>query len=218
MADVTAEERLLPGRLVIVVLNFPAPEDRRVWALATAARDAGWSVDVISPALRGHRPGRGEQDGIGLQWFRPVERLGGVGEAVVGTAAAARAVRARKLGRGDVLHVCTPPDSHGPLLAAHKRRGVGTLYDQHDVVPLLAAEKAGHRRIRRLYDALERATVRASTVVVTAGRVQADRLRELYGTEAVVVRTAAPLLGRAHDPPERASVRYFASRLSGAFS
>src|SRR3954465_12019942 len=127
MGAPTSEERLLSGRLVIVVLNFPAPEDRRVWALATAARDAGWAVEVISPALRGHRPGSGEHDGISLRWFRPLERLGGIGEAVVGTAAAARAVLARKLGRGDVLHVCTPPDSHGALLAAHKRRGVGTL-------------------------------------------------------------------------------------------
>jgi glycosyltransferase involved in cell wall biosynthesis len=200
----STEELPLPGRLAIVVLNFPAPEDRRVWALATAAAAAGWDVTVISPALRGHRPGEGSHEGIRLRWFRASERVPGVVEAVMGTAAAARAVLGLGLRPGDVLHVCTPPDSHAWLLAAHRRRGVGTLYDQHDVVPLLADEKAGHRRLKRLYDRLEAATVRASTAVVTAGQIQADRLRELYSVAPIVVRTAAPWAAAEHEPPDLA--------------
>jgi glycosyltransferase involved in cell wall biosynthesis len=203
------EELTLTGRLVVVVLNFPAPEDRRVWALSCAAAAAGWKVTVVSPALRGHLPGRGRQDGIDLRWFRAFEAAGAVGtiaEAVTSTARATRAVLRERLGAGDVVHVCTPPDSLAPLLRLHARRGVGTLYDQHDVVPLLAAGKAGHRSILRLYEGMERATVRASSAVVTAGQVQADRLAELYGVRPTVVRTAAPLLLAPHVPPERATV------------
>jgi glycosyltransferase involved in cell wall biosynthesis len=203
------EERVLTGRLVVVVQNFPAPEDRRVWALASAARDAGWAVTVVSPALRGHRPGRGTEDEIALRWFRAFDgrgALGAVAEALSTTTLSSRVVLSERLRPGDVLHVCTPPDSLGPLLALHARRGVGTLYDQHDVVPLLAAGKAGHRRILPAYDAMERATVRAASAVVTAGQVQADRLAVRYGVTPTVVRTAAPLLGIAHEPPERATV------------
>ena len=193
----------------MVVLNFPAPEDRRVWALATAAQRAGWDVTVVSPALRGHRPGRGSQDGVALRWFRAFEGAGAVGaaaEALASTLGASRAVLSERLGPGDVVHVCTPPDSLAPLLRRHARRGVGTLYDQHDVVPLLAAGKAGHRRILPLYQAMEHATVRASSAVVTAGQVQAERLAELYGVQPIVVRTAAPLLLAPHEPPQHAAV------------
>jgi glycosyltransferase involved in cell wall biosynthesis len=203
------KERALSGRLAVVVLNFPAPEDRRVWALARGAAAAGWQVTVVSPALRGHVPGDGRQDGIDLRWFRAFEgasALGAVAEAVLGTARAGRIVRGMRLGPGDVVHVCTPPDSLAGLLRGQRRRGVGTLYDQHDVVPLLARTKAGHRSIGRLYDRMERATVRASTSVITAGQVQADRLESLYGVAPTVVRTAAPLLSLAHEPPERARV------------
>jgi glycosyltransferase involved in cell wall biosynthesis len=203
------EEPALSRRLVVVVLNFPAPEDRRVWALATAAARAGWDVTVVSPALRGHTPGSGEQDGVRLRWFKAFEgrgTLGAVAEAALSTTRAARLVRQERLGRGDVVHVCTPPDSLAAMLRGQRRRGVATVYDQHDVVPLLAASKAGHRRIVKVYDALERATVRASTAVITAGRVQADRIAERYGVTAHVVRTAAPLLAAPHEPPSQARV------------
>jgi glycosyltransferase involved in cell wall biosynthesis len=53
---------------------------------------------------------------------------------------------------------------------------------------------------------MERATVRAASAVVTAGQVQADRLAARYGVTPTVVRTAAPLLGSPHEPPERATV------------
>lgn len=203
------EETALNGRLVIVVLNFPAPEDRRVWALATAAQRQGWAVTVVSPALRGHVPGTGHQDGVELRWFRAFEgssTVGAVLEAVVSTARATRVVRSLHLRRDDVVHVCTPPDSLPLLLKGARRRGAATVYDQHDVVPLLAASKRSHRTLVPVYQALERLTVRSSDLVVTAGQVQADRLQELYGTTATVVRTAAPLLPIAHEPPERATV------------
>jgi glycosyltransferase involved in cell wall biosynthesis len=204
-----AEEEALTGRLVIVVLNFPAPEDRRVWALATAAARSGRAVTVVSPALRGHPPGQGHVDGVDLLWFRAFEGTSAVGavlEALLSTTRASRLVRSLRPSRGDVVHVCTPPDSLSRLLRWARRRGAATLYDQHDVVPLLAASKRAHRPFVPLYRAMERATVRNASVVVTAGQVQADRLHDLYGTEALVVRTAAPLLPVAHVPPERATV------------
>lgn len=191
------------------MLNFPAPEDRRVWTLATAAQRAGTRVTVVSPALRGHRPGRGEQDGVALRWFAAVEGRGAVGavlEAAQVTAAATLAVLRERPGPGDVVHVCTPPDTLAPLLRLLRRRGVGTLYDQHDVVPLLAADKPAHRRLVPAYEAMERATVRAADSVVTAGQVQADRLTTLYAVAPSVVRTAAPLAVGSHVAPQRANL------------
>src|SRR5690606_20555220 len=38
-----------PKRVLMIVENNPVPSDRRVWQEATALRDAGYEVSIISP-------------------------------------------------------------------------------------------------------------------------------------------------------------------------
>ncbi|HET7530027.1 MAG TPA: glycosyltransferase [Mycobacteriales bacterium] len=181
-------------RLALVELNFCVPEDPRVWRFATAARDAGWDVTVVCPALRGHAPGRQVVDDITVRYFKAAEGSGflsTVAEAVLHTTRASRIVSALHLGDGDVVQVCNPPDTMPWLLRRLRRRGVRTVYDQHDVAPLLAASKPAHRPLAPLHALLERLTVRHADAVITAGSAQAQRLRRRYGVEPVVVRTAA---------------------------
>ncbi|HEX4790889.1 MAG TPA: glycosyltransferase [Actinospica sp.] len=184
-----------PGA-VIVVFNLPVPDDHRVWAQACALRDAGLRVCVVCPSIRDAAPGRRRIEGIDVHCFRSFEGEGRVATVLEGawtTFAAGRAAK-RELVRIDgrrTLQVCNPPDLSFRLLRWARRRGVRTVYDQHDVVPLLAAARPSFRRLVAFFLACERRTVEAADAVLTPSSEQAARLSARYGRDAVVVRTAA---------------------------
>lgn len=191
---------------VIVVFNLPVPDDHRVWAQACTLRDAGLAVTVVCPAIRGAEPGRRRVDGVDVHCFRSFEGEGRAATVLEGawtTLAAAWAAK-RALARlhgPSSLQVCNPPDLSFRLLRWARRRGVRTVYDQHDVVPLLAAARPAFRSLAAFFEACERRTVEAADVVLTPSVEQAQRLRALYGRDAVVVRTAAV----AESPADSAS-------------
>jgi len=181
---------------VIVVFNLPVPDDHRVWAQACTLRDAGLAVTVVCPAIRGAEPGRRRIDGVDVHCFRSFEGEGRAATVLEGawtTLAAARAAKRAlaQLYGTRALQVCNPPDLSFRLLRWARRQGVRTIYDQHDVVPLLAAARPAFRRLTGFFEACERRTVEAADAVLTPSVEQAQRLRALYGREAVVVRTAA---------------------------
>lgn len=184
-----------PGA-VIVVFNLPVPDDHRVWAEALALRDAGFRVTVVCPSIRDARPGRRRLDGVEIRCFRSFEgegRLATIFEGAWTTFAAGRAARralAELRGGPRALQVCNPPDLAFGLLRRARRRGVRTLYDQHDVVPLLASSRPSFRRLAPFFLACERRTVAAADAILTPSIEQADRLGDLYGRDAVIVRTA----------------------------
>lgn len=184
-----------PGA-VIVVFNLPVPDDHRVWAEALALRDAGFRVTVVCPSIRDARPGRRRIDGVQIRCFRSFEgegRLATIFEGAWTTFAAGREARralAELRGGPRALQVCNPPDLAFGLLRRARRRGVRTLYDQHDVVPLLASSRPSFRKLAPFFLACERRTVAAADAILTPSIEQADRIRELYGREAVIVRTA----------------------------
>jgi glycosyltransferase involved in cell wall biosynthesis len=99
-----------------------------------------------------------------------------------------------------MVQVCNPPDMLFGLLRWARRRGVRTVYDQHDVVPALAGSRPAFRRLEPFFLSCERRTVDAAHVVLTPSQEQVERLRTLYGREAVVVRTASIA---AQAPPPR---------------
>lgn len=181
---------------VIVVFNLPVPDDHRVWAEALALRDTGMRVTVVCPSIRDARPGRRRIDGVEIRCFRSFEgegRLATIFEGAWTTFQAAREARralAELRGAPRALQVCNPPDLSFRLLRRARRRGVRTLYDQHDVVPLLASSRPSFRKLAPFFLACERRTVAAADAILTPSLEQADRLRELYGREAVIVRTA----------------------------
>jgi len=188
--------RAQPACAVIVVLNLPVPDDHRVWAQAMALRDDGVRVTVVCPAIRDKRPGRESVDGIDVVYFRSFEGSGRLGTIVEGawttfvsSRAAKAALRWRRGAR--TVQVCNPPDMLFGLLRWARRRGVRTVYDQHDVVPALAGSRPAFARLEPFFLACERRTVQAADAVLTPSQEQVERLRTLYGREAVVVRTAS---------------------------
>ena len=185
----------------MVVQNISVPEDRRTWLQALTAARAGHQVTVVCPAVHGHPPSRERRDGVDILYVRAYEGHGPLGvllEAGLSTWRTSREVK--RLGPPDLLHVCTPPDSLPWLMRWARDRGATTVYDQHDVVPLLAETKALQRRLAGLHRWLERRTVLNSDIVLTAGTEQAQRLTRLYGIDPVVIRTAAADTTRRHTP------------------
>jgi glycosyltransferase involved in cell wall biosynthesis len=195
------------ARAVIVVLNLPVPDDHRVWAQAEALRDDGAAVTVVCPAIRGRVPGAAVIDGIDVVYFRSFEgagRLGTIAEGAWTTFVSSRAAKRalRRPAGARTLQVCNPPDMLFGLLRWARGRGCTTVYDQHDVVPALAGSRPAFRRLEPFFLACEGRTVRAADVVLTPSREQAERLRRLYGREAVVVRTAPVADGPRPAPPD----------------
>jgi len=181
---------------VLVLLNLPVPDDQRAWSQALALRDDGARVTVVCPAIRGRRPGSERVDGISIVRFASFEGQGALATAAEGvwTAAAAaravrRALRGSKGGRR-MLQIGNPPDLLFPLAGWARRHGVRTVYDQRDVVPVLAASRAGFSRLTPVFLGAERRMIAASDVVITPSEEQRSRIAQLYDRDAIIIRTA----------------------------
>ena len=181
--------------MVLVILNLPVPDDRRAWAQAEALRDDGMQVTVVCPAIRDKTPGRATIEGIDVVYFRSFEgtgKLSTVFEGLWTTYTASRAAK-RELARFNgprVLQVGNPPDLMFRVLAWARRRGYATVYDQRDAAPVLAASRAGFSRLEPFFRWCEKRALSSSDVIVTPSVEQRDRIRRLYGRDAVIVRTA----------------------------
>lgn len=175
----------------IFVLNLPVPDDRRVWKQAEAIRDAGGASLVFCPAMRGHRPGRRRVDDVEVRYLRTYEGTGPLALAFEGVwntlVCLAQIPRLRRSGVRSV-QVCNPPDTLFGLLAICRLLGMTTVYDQHDVAPAMASTHPGLRRLRPVFDWLERSTVRFADVVLTSSEGQRARLGAM-GRDAMVVRS-----------------------------
>ena len=192
----------------IIVLNLPVPDDRRVWAQATALRDAGRRVHVLCPAMRGHRPGRRVVDGISVRYLRTIEGRGVVGtvaEGIWNTLLCILALPSLLRMRTTSLQVCNPPDTLFPVLAIARLLGMTTVYDQHDLAPAMATARPGFGRLRPLLELCERLTVRVANVVLTTSVEQQRRLASRFGVDATLIRSA-PLLGSERPMPSRSGV------------
>jgi glycosyltransferase involved in cell wall biosynthesis len=193
---------------VLVVLNLPVPDDRRAWAQAEALRDDGLRVTVVCPAIHGKIPGTESTEGIDVVYFRSFEgtgKLSTVAEGLWTAFAASRAAKRalRRLSGPRVLQVGNPPDVLFGLLAWARRRGYATAYDQRDAAPVLAASRAGFSRLAPFFRWCEGRALSFADVIVTPSVEQQERIRDLYGRNSVIVRTAE-VLDASNAPVERA--------------
>ncbi|MHB8523305.1 MAG: glycosyltransferase family 4 protein [Limisphaerales bacterium] len=198
--------------ILIIVENLPVPLDRRVWQESCALRDAGYTVVVICPRMRGCTQPEEMLDGIQIYRHWISEEAGGLigffREYVSALWGETRlAWRAWRRHRFQVIHLCNPPDLLFLVAWPFKCFGVRIIYDVHDVWPEMFEAKFGRRGL--LYWAVrlaERLTYAAADVVLATnesvrglalerGRKQSDRV--------FVVRTA-PQIQSTHRPPDPA--------------
>ena len=160
-------------RVLIIVENLPVPFDRRVWQEASALRDAGYDVSVISPTGFNATARFERIDGIDV-YRHPLPREGNgllgyvaeYGAALWWESVLAWRIFRRK--RFDVIHACNPPDLIW-LVAAPFRWLFGTkfVFDHHDLSPELYEAKFGRQGpMHRILRLLERCTFRLADMSI----------------------------------------------------
>jgi len=186
--------------ILIVVENLPVPLDRRVWLEATTLIKAGYEVSIISPMGRG--------------WVAPYEVIEGVHiyrhseppEAHSGAVAYAReychamwhwfrlARVVRKRRKFDVIQGCNPPDLIFLLALWYRLRGVGYMFDHHDVCPELFEAKFGKQgllyKIMRVWERMTFATANVSMATNGSFREIAIERGKMAPEDVFVVRSA----------------------------
>ena len=163
-------------RALLLSENGPVPQDRRVWHEATSLRRAGWDVTVLAPnQVRARQPATEVLDGVAVHRFELRPSAGGiVGWALEYSKAMWELwTGVRRLGRERpfaVIHAANPPDFLLAAGLAQRRRGAALIFDQHDLVPEMAAERFGRAAapLRLLLLAVERIAYRVADVTLTA--------------------------------------------------
>ncbi len=165
--------RVTAKRVLMIVENNPVPSDRRVWQEATALRDAGYEVRIISPRHARATRLRETIDGIKIMrhpriveasksWQYLIEYSNALfWEFVLSLWTLAR--------RGvDVVHIANPPDAVFLLAPIFRLTGAKVVFDQHDLSPEIYEAKYGRKG--RLWQALmnaERRSHQAADLVIT---------------------------------------------------
>jgi glycosyltransferase involved in cell wall biosynthesis len=187
-------------RVLIIVENLPVPLDRRVWQEACALRDAGHTVTVICPQMRGYSQAEEVLDGIKIYRHWITKEAKGI-KSFLGEYASALwgelrcALKAWRRTGFDVIHLCNPPDLLFLVALPFKLfAGVKVVFDVHDLWPEMFEAKFGRRGV--LYWCVrlaERCTLALADVVmatnqsVLAAVKQRGRKRD---EDVFVVRTA----------------------------
>jgi glycosyltransferase involved in cell wall biosynthesis len=157
-----------------MVVHGPYPVGEvRVEREAHAARNAGWSVDVLAMRRNGERS-QENAEGVNvrrlpLQHRRGVSLVAALGEYLAFTALAAKEVaRAR---RYDIIQVHSPPDFLIIAALLPQRRGARVILDVHDLSSDMFAmrfgEKSWARAADRILRLVEQLAAGAADAVIT---------------------------------------------------
>ena len=216
-------------RVLMAVENLPVPLDRRVWLEATTLREHGYEVSVVCPTGRGWDAAHEEIEGVSIHRFpEPPEAHSG---ALAYGREYAHALRHMlrltaeiHASRGfDLIHGCNPPDLLFLLARRLRRRGVGYLFDHHDVSPELFEAKFGAprgpklRALDLMLRRLERASFREATVSIATNESFRRIAIERGGMapEDVFVVRSAPQVDRFRPGPADPEIRRGASVVMG---
>lgn len=167
--------------------NNPYPQDVRVRAEAEALVAAGHEVTVHAPRAAGQV--RHERlAGVSVRRFALPESGGGLGGFLLEYAIAHAQLLARglrELARGaDVVHLHNPPDTLFPVSMAARAAGRAAVYDHHDLVPELFAEKFGASSLGPVLRAAQRAAFRSATATIVTNESQREIALERGGIGA----------------------------------
>jgi glycosyltransferase involved in cell wall biosynthesis len=163
------------GRILIVVENLPVPYDRRVWLEASALRDQGYTVSVISPTGHRYPAGYALVDGIHVHRYDMLIEGRSRGGIIAEYAWAFLSIgywtlRIGAFGRGfDVIQFCNPPDIFWPIAGICRLFGRRVVFDQHDLVPEVYVAKFGGEGsfMQRLMLLMERLTYAIANIVIS---------------------------------------------------
>lgn len=128
-------------KIVMLVENLSVPADRRVWAEATALRDAGFQVCVICPkGPARHRETYTCLEDIHIYRYQlPISGRSAVTYIAEYTIALCMtfffSVKVLFRHGFDVIHTANPPDLFFPIGLFYRLLGKKFVFDQHDLAP-----------------------------------------------------------------------------------
>jgi glycosyltransferase involved in cell wall biosynthesis len=209
-----------PIGVLIIVENLPVPNDRRVWLEATALRDAGYRVSVISITGPNAAERYERREDVALYRYPAPPTTSGtlsfIWEFAYCWLQTFRLSIKILLREGfDIIHACNPPETFWLIGLFYKLLGKQFLFDHHDLSPEMYLSRFGRRGIAyRLLLWLEKMTFRTADMVITTnethrrvalerGNFPADRVFIVRsGPNHQVLRPGAPDTtlknGRAH--------------------
>src|SRR5258708_14842026 len=128
-------------KVLMLVENLPVPADRRVWAEATAMRDAGFQVCIICPkGPTRHREGYCCIENIHVYRYSlpitgqtPFAYIAEYSTALLMTFLLSVKVLFRH--GFDVIHAANPPDLFFLIGLFYRLLGKKYVFDQHDLAP-----------------------------------------------------------------------------------
>jgi glycosyltransferase involved in cell wall biosynthesis len=193
-----------PARVLIIVENCAAATDHRVSKQINSLVEAGYHVQVISPASSDNTVYQNHHRIRVFEYPPPPQPRGRLGYLVEYgysvLAAALLSVRAAIRQRPDVVQFCQPPDIYFPLARIFKRFGTRIMVDQRDLLAELYAARYGsvQRRVLTVLRFLERRSFTSADGVICVNDYLRERITGASGSagDRVTVVRNGPVLAR----------------------
>lgn len=198
----------------ILLENYPAPFDRRVWQESQALTEAGYHVSIISPKALGLKTSHEVIDGIEIYRHPTWEAKRPLGYLVEYVWALlcelVLAVRVYMRTGFRIIHACNPPDNSFLIGLLFKLLGVRFIFDHHDLCPELFEDKFGKRgflyRLVRLFEYLTFRTADVSIATNESYREIAINRGRMSPERVFVVRSCLDL-SKVRQRPARADLK-----------
>lgn len=196
--------------ILMVLQNRPGCLDTRVWPQATALRDQGLQVCIISPKECDSDPTYTCWEGIHLYSYAlPTSHNTRAAYIVEYMLSMLKtwwlSLRVLRHHGFDVIHAANPPDTFFFLHWFYRPLGKRFVFDQHDLSPELFYVKFRERSafLHPVLSWLEKRSYRAGTIVLTTNESQRDRAitRGQCDPEKVIIVRNAPDLNRLYRVP-----------------
>ena len=176
-----------PG-ILFIVENNNVPPDIRVWREARTAKQAGYSVTIISPKTV-HFPKSYEViDGIEIYRHPFLENKGGKIYTLVEYANAffwevLLSLRVFFKGRFDIIHGANPPDHIFLIALLFKVFDVKFIFDHHDLAPeLYICKFSGRKRMTyRLLSLMEKLSCLTADAIVSTNQSYKKHVIKRHG-------------------------------------
>ena len=166
--------------ILMLVENISVPADPRVWAEATALRDAGFTVSIICPrGAAQHRESYIRIDGIHIYRYASPEISSRRTAYIIEYAVALwqtfwLSLKVQFRSGFDVIHAANPPDVFFLLGLFYRLFGKKFVFDQHDLAPkMFQVIFAGRMKLlRRLLVFLEWCSYKTAHLVLVTNLSQ----------------------------------------------
>ncbi|MDN5941349.1 MAG: glycosyltransferase family 4 protein [Nitrospira sp.] len=179
-----------PG-ILFIVENNNVPTDIRVWREAKTAKQAGYSVTIISPKTANFSKSYEVIDDIEIYRHSAIENKGGKINTLVEYANAFYwevliSLRVFFRRRFHVIHGANPPDHIFLIALLFKLVGVKYIFDHHDLAPELYVHKYCGRKkmIYRLLSLMERFSCLTADAIVSTNQSYKKHVIKRYGIKS----------------------------------